>query len=1454
MFEETQVDPKTGALNIKKGEAWINFFTPLITFLLRCNSDITSLLSGTAIKAIVAYISDYVTKPGLKTHSIFDAIKQVFSRNSEMLGSNLKGKEKSRKILTQTVNMLTAKLEMGQPMAGLYLLGNPDHYTSHKFPTFYWKNYVREALKPWRSQEDLETILPEKVVVQKSQNEYIGFSSVHDYMYRPKAYEDKTLYEWIQMASRVKVSKSQRHDVDIENDELNCLSEIKPSVSKEKELPYPESDAESDELNINDTNLPLDNIIVDDDDEDITLDTSGDKLQPFLKAHPLYRTHKANFDNSKTKMVPNFVGGSLPRCDRGDREYYCATMLTLFKPWRAGEDLKKKNYSWDETFNTHDFTSRQLQVMQYFNIRYECNDARDDYSTQLKKGDVVNGAFPQWMSSEILDNLDDTDPYDEGADFGDDNDDDDEHIANKYSGLGRNGKSKQDEMDATRIGIKEAGWLDDSPNGIAEIDKDPVQPKHKKSAAQWKAAVNHLRQEVLAERNKNIPVNKASHKSAVDPNENDIKIVDQKYLTKDFKAKSKAAQDLINTTAQKFSLNSEQERAFRIVANHAVQPQTEQLKMYLGGMGGTGKSQVFKALICFFEERNESHCFAVVGPTGTSAALLGGSTYHSFLGVAMSKAPRGNQATSIAQVKGRLDGVEYILLDEVSMVACHEIYKISAQLAKALGIFDLPFGGMNMIFAGDFAQLPPVGGASLYSEVVGTQVHAGLTMAQQEAALGKALWHQVTTVVILRENMRQRTQTPEDAALRTALVNMRYGKCTAEDICFLRTRQAGKRPGQPNVAAKEFRNVAIICGRHTQKDQINMLGCERFANDTGQNLTKFYSIDKWGKEVDPASKTKWGKSKAAPKSKHKSNAIDFDDQLQIWKVRHGGTENFAGKLSLCLGMPVMIRNNDATELCITKGQEGFVAGWKDTKGPHGKRVLETLFVKLDNPPQDVSIPGLPMNVVPIGMATKTIDCIFPNDLKESIERQQAWILPNFAMTDYAAQGKTRTHNVVHLNSCRSHMSYYTALSRSSSAAGTIIIQGFDPSKITRGCSGYLRQEFREHEILDDITRLKYEEQLPEHVQGGLRNTLIRCYQNWKGTTYVPEKTDTLLRWSANDPMILLPVVTDTAWHIIDRSKKKPTAKPATLYVPAKGSKPITSKHSLNEENQDILPAKKKQMTSLANIFDLTSPPGLQWDKNNYSCAYDAFFGILYNIWMFNPVKWSQEFDYINEEYIGVLSDGFKLVQQGDVSLEDIRDCLRIQLHELNAEKFPMGENGASVGDLAFAMLASDRTLAESQRMCSECDYAEAEVDCNLRYILHAKHSTSGSTSKWISELEKSTKKTCPDCSSKMTKQIYYTEIPKLMIFEYPTFDIKTSHTIKFKTEHETIVLHLRGIIYHGENHFTSRIISSEGHIWFHDGMTTGSTCNSDGHLKTTSDNLLKTCQKKQLVMAVYAQN
>lgn len=70
---------------------------------------------------------------------------------------------------------------------------------------------------------------------------------------------------------------------------------------------------------------------------------------------------------------------------------------------------------------------------------------------------------------------------------------------------------------------------------------------------------------------------------------------------------------------------------------------------------------------------------------------------------------------------------------------------------------------------------------SLYSRKV---CKRGTTVPDQIKAMEKALWHQVTTVVILRENMRQKTQSEDDAKFRIALVNMRYKACTKEDLHF----------------------------------------------------------------------------------------------------------------------------------------------------------------------------------------------------------------------------------------------------------------------------------------------------------------------------------------------------------------------------------------------------------------------------------------------------------------------------------------------------------------------------------------------------------------------------------------------------------------------------------------------------------------------------------------------
>jgi len=62
VYKQTGVDTESGSILMKKTEQWLNTFSYLVTYLFRCNTDVTSLRSGTAIKSVLLYVTNYVTK------------------------------------------------------------------------------------------------------------------------------------------------------------------------------------------------------------------------------------------------------------------------------------------------------------------------------------------------------------------------------------------------------------------------------------------------------------------------------------------------------------------------------------------------------------------------------------------------------------------------------------------------------------------------------------------------------------------------------------------------------------------------------------------------------------------------------------------------------------------------------------------------------------------------------------------------------------------------------------------------------------------------------------------------------------------------------------------------------------------------------------------------------------------------------------------------------------------------------------------------------------------------------------------------------------------------------------------------------------------------------------------------------------------------------------------------
>ena len=83
-------------------------------------------------------------------------------------------------------------------------------------------------------------------------------------------------------------------------------------------------------------------------------------------------------------------------------------------------------------------------------------------------------------------------------------------------------------------------------------------------------------------------------------------------------------------------------------------------------------------------------------------------------------------------------------------------------------------------------------------------------------------------------------------------------------------------------------------------------------------------------------------------------------------------------------------------------------------------------------------------------------------------------------------------------------------------------------------------------------------------------------------------------------------------------------------------------------------------------------------------------------------------------------------------------------------------------------------------------------------------------------------------------------------------NIKICKTLKFVQDGKSIVLKVRGLIYHGDFHFTSCMIGTDEIVWYHDGMTTGSTCENEGDFDKFSNKKMMKNKGNVLTMVVYA--
>ncbi|KAF5328907.1 hypothetical protein D9611_014251 [Ephemerocybe angulata] len=553
LFKSTVIDTD-GHINLKKNESWINTVNELMVYLFGCNTDCTSLSSGTAVKASAGYIADYISKFGLKTYQIFSSIYDVFERNPDIKDESKDENDAARKLILKMANSLTSKIEIGGPMAAMYLLGHPDHYSSHDFVTLYWRPYVSYVLEKWDaitqtfetsgdpmdcegphlsssfesptddgdgtdSDVDSGDTTPsadtDTVTVSRSHGRILSKSNVDDYVMRPAELDTVCLYDWIQCSVR-------KYVVGIK----------KPSL----------------------------------------------KLLKYLEGHPLRDTHRVLYDVGRMQLVvPNIIGPHLPRSDSDDRNYYCCTMLTLFSPWRVATDLRSSAEDWESAFDRHSFAPRHLKIIQNFMIRHECYDSRDDYHAQLR-----NQVAAQYNGDE------DAGSDDEGEELPNEDDHFDMDVDPKDEEIGTWSQKKVDQMKEVEVVLHSAGWHVDGASSTASMAGRAFAPERSFAPSKWKDVVASERRKVMNARLATAVPNQYALEDDMDIDVqviNDARVVPGSYFHADFNLNDADVSAQLNETVQLYSLNEEQTRAFRIVANHSVSPRADQLLMYIGGMG-----------------------------------------------------------------------------------------------------------------------------------------------------------------------------------------------------------------------------------------------------------------------------------------------------------------------------------------------------------------------------------------------------------------------------------------------------------------------------------------------------------------------------------------------------------------------------------------------------------------------------------------------------------------------------------------------------------------------------------------------------------------------------------------------------------------------------------------------------------------------------------------------------
>ena len=131
--------------------------------------------------------------------------------------------------------------------------------------------------------------------------------------------------------------------------------------------------------------------------------------------------------------------------------------------------------------------------------------------------------------------------------------------------------------------------------------------------------------------------------------------------------------------------------------------------VFLTGSAGAGKTYTLNQYINYLKARKVP--VAITASTGIAATHMNGMTIHTWAGIGIKDFLSDDDLKRMKErkyLKEHLENAQVLIIDEISMLHAKQLNLVN-QVLKYFKESDDAFGGIQVIVAGDFFQLPPVG-------------------------------------------------------------------------------------------------------------------------------------------------------------------------------------------------------------------------------------------------------------------------------------------------------------------------------------------------------------------------------------------------------------------------------------------------------------------------------------------------------------------------------------------------------------------------------------------------------------------------------------------------------------------------------------------------------------------------------------------------------------------------